>query len=127
MKFNPVDKSTTRIAPDFGAHLMKWFKGAMCHAYNGVIYCPSVTYRGILKIDTKTDTVKDLDFNLLPERGFCNWMSCAVAPDGCIYFMPFRARRIMKLDPTNNEVISSVGVDLGDGLKYNGQWDGCRD
>ena len=126
MKFNPVDKSITRIAPDFADDLMKWSKGAMPD--NGVIYCPSVTYRGILKIDTKTDTVTDLDFNLLPERGFCNWMSCAAAPDGCIYFMPFRARRIMKLDPTNNEAISSVGVDLGDGLKYRGTVvgiDGC--
>ena len=42
--------------------------------------------------------------------------------------MPFRARRIIKLDPNNNYAISSVGDDLGRGLKYIGTVvgiDGC--
>ena len=57
------------------------------------------------------------------------WLSCALALDGCIYFMPADARRIMKLDPNNGDAMSSVGDDLGDkGWKYSGtvvEIDGC--
>ena len=57
------------------------------------------------------------------------WASCATALDGCIYFMPCNARRIMKLDPNNNDAMSSVGDDLGrHGYKYIGTVvgiDGC--
>ena len=47
------------------------------------------------------------------------WESCIAACDGFIYFMHHDARRIMKLDPYNNDAISSVGDDLGHGyFKY---------
>ena len=57
VKLNPVDKSITHIGPDFGDDEGKWYRGAMTD--NGVIYCPPCSYfdRGILKIDTNTDTV----------------------------------------------------------------------
>ena len=42
------------------------------------------------------------------------WNSCATALDGCVYFIPYNARRIMKLDPNNDDAMSSVGDDLGD-------------
>ena len=114
VKFNPVDNSMTLIGPDFGdGH--KWTRGAMTES--GIIYCPpynSLT-NGILKIDTNTDNVTVLDINFLPEQDYYMWVSCAAALDGCIYFMPYMARRIMKLDPNNNDAMSSVGDDLGDG------------
>jgi len=117
----------THIGPDFGDG-RKWSSGAITD--NGIIYCTLEDSfdRGILKIDTNTDTVTELDANLLPEQGGCMWISCAVALDGCIYFMPTNARRIMKLDPNNNDAMSSVGDDLGDGWKYSGTVvgiDGC--
>ena len=124
-KFNPVDKSIAYIGPDFPYG--NWYKGAMTD--NGIIYCPPYEDydRGILKIDTNTDTATELNRNLLPEQGV--WASCAAALDGCIYFMPTRARRIMKLDPNNNDAMSSVGDDLGsNGSKYSGTVvgiDGC--
>ena len=126
-KFNPVDKSMTHIGPDLGDGF-KWGRGAMTG--NGIIYCvPKHENRGILKIDTNTDTATELEANLLPERGPAMWSSCVAALDGCIYFMPDKARRIMKLDPNNNDAISSVGDDLGDKKwKYNGTVvgiDGC--
>ena len=116
-KFNPIDKSMTEIGPDFedgwnGEDSFKWSGGAITDT--GVIYCPPCNDRGILKIDTNTDTVTVLDRNLLPERGDYRWLSCALALDGCIYFMPGSAHRIMKLDPNNGDAISSVGDDLGD-------------
>ena len=107
VKFNPFDESITHIGPDFGGNI-KWFKGAM--ADNGIIYCPPYySSRGILKIDTNTDTVTLLNANLLPEQGNDLWESCAAALDGCIYFMPYNAHRIMKLDPSNGDAMSSVG------------------
>ena len=128
-KFNPVDRSITEIGPDFGGVWCKWSIGAMTE--NGIIYCPPCNRdRGILKIDTNTDTVTDLDANLLPEQGDgFMWESCAAALDGCIYFIPCKARRIMKLDPNNGDAMSSVGDNLGDGAsKYIGTVigiDGC--
>ena len=121
VKFDVVDKSMTEIGPEFDDDDdWKWRKGAM--TASGIIYCPpSNQFYGILKIDTNTDDVTELDRDLLPERKDDDdddedddmWMSCALALDGCIYFMPCNARRIMKLDPNNNDAISSVGDDLG--------------
>ena len=127
IKFNPLDKSMTHIGPDLGSGY-KWTRCAMTDS--GVIYCtPCGRRRGILKIDSNTDTVTVLDFNLLPGQGRCTWLSCAAALDGCIYFMPYMASRIIKLDPNNNDAISSVGDYLGLGNdKYVGTVvgiDGC--
>ena len=133
IKFNPVDKSMNYIGPsirpDFGGGWDKWYGGSITD--NGIIYCPPQHRdRDILKIDTNTDTATELDSrNNRPEQGFEMWISCAAALDGCIYFMPCHARRIMKLDPNNNDAMSSVGDDLGrDGWKYRGTVvgiDGC--
>ena len=126
MKFYPMDKSFAYIGPDLGGgEWDTWVKGAM--ANNGVIYClPANSYRGILKINTNTDNVTELDINF-PERGGSNkWLSCDLALDGCIYFMPNNARRIFKLDPNNGDAVSSVGDDLGKGKwKYMGTVVGC--
>ena len=124
-KFNPVEKSITHVGPDFVGGT-KWYRGAMTDS--GVIYCPPYDDdRGILKIDTNTDTATELDRNLLPEQGVM-LHSSAAALDGCIYFMPSVALRIMKLDPNNNDAMSSVGDDLGGGFIYIGTVvgiDGC--
>ena len=129
VKFNPVDESMTRIGPDLGDDDFKWSRGAITK--NGIIYCPPCFEDyGVLKIDTNTDNVTELDVNLLPE--ICDegrmWLSCDVAPDGCVYFMPGSTRRIMKLDPNNNDAMTSVGDDLGGECKYCGTVvgiDGC--
>ena len=88
VKFDPIDKSITHIGPDFGVG-RKWRNGAITDS--GVIYCPPWnSNRGILKIDTNADTATELNVNLLPQQGYNMWESCAVALDGCIYFMPHR-------------------------------------
>ena len=133
-KFNPIDKSMTHIGPYLGDDSdTMWYQGAMTE--NGVIYCPpGYDDRGILKIDTNTDTVTELDADLLPERGDWLWRSCALALDGCIYFMPSNADRILKLDPNNGDAITSVGDFMGEdeegvkSSKYSGTVvgiDGC--
>ena len=97
----------------------KWLSGAITDS--GVIYCVPDAHRGILKIDTNTDNVTELDINLLPEERGVMWRSRAVALDGCIYFMPSEANRITKLDPNNGDAMTSVEDDLGDGeYKYIG-------
>ena len=112
VKFNPIDKSTTHIGPDFGGGF-KWLKGAMTNS--GIIYCAQFDRDiGILKIDTNTDNDTELDRNLLPERGLQLWRSCALALDGCIHFMPSNAKLIMKLDPNDDDAMTSVGDYLGE-------------
>ena len=68
-KFNTVNKSMTHIGPDLGDDLVKWFRGSITD--NGVIYSvPCNEHCGVLKIDTNTDNVAELDTNLLPEQGW---------------------------------------------------------
>ena len=84
---------------------------------------PPSNDNGILKIDTiNGGTVTLLDTEL-PESGTggWRWVSGALALDGCIYFMPGRARRILKFNPEDERAVS-VGEDLvgGWGCKYAG-------
>ena len=77
VKFKHLDKSIAHIGPDFGDDTDKWSRGAMADS-GVIIYCsPLDGNRGILKIDTNTDNVTELDRHLLT--------SCALAVDGCIY------------------------------------------
>jgi hypothetical protein len=118
VKFNPLDKSLTEIGPDLGDGEMKWMCGV--RANTGSIYCAPYGAEHILKIDTIQGTVETLDDVRLPERGEWLWMSGALAPDNSIYYMPATARGIMRLNP-DNDSLSSVGDDLGEGWdKYKG-------
>jgi hypothetical protein len=117
VKFNPLDKSLTEIGPDLGEGEAKWKCGVL--ANNRSIYCAPHRADHILKIDTIRGTVETLDDVELPEIGDCLWWSGALARDNSIYYMPYNARRIMRLNP-DNDSLSSVGNDLGRGLKYSG-------
>jgi hypothetical protein len=118
VKFNPLDKSFTEIGPDLGDGEMKWMCGV--RANNGRIYCAPFGADHILKIDTIQGTVETLDNVELPETGDWLWASGALAADNNIYYMPDSARRIMKLN-SDNDSLSSVGDDLGEGgFKYSG-------
>jgi hypothetical protein len=116
VKFNPIDKSLTEIGPNLGRRMGKWHCGV--RANNGKIYCASFCSNHILKIDTIQGTVERLDDVELPETGDGLWMSGALATDSHIYYMPYGARRIMRLN-SNNDTLSSVGGDLGNN-KYRG-------
>ena len=133
VKYNPADDSLKEIGPDFGStNHWKWDSGVL--AGNGSIYCiPHNDFLGdigILKIDTVNETVTIVNVEEPPETSvLASWSPGALALDGCIYFMPCHARRILKFDP-ENESVASVGEDLGvDGRSmYNGTVlgiDGC--
>ena len=83
------------------------------------IYCTPYDAEYILKINTIQGTVKKLDNVELPETSGLLWTSGALAPDNNIYYMSSYARRIMRLSP-DNDSLTSVGDDLGDGWKYSG-------
>ena len=102
-KFNPIDMSLTPIGQDLGVSIrvvVMWSRGVL--ANNGSIYCVSTTEGPvqILKIDTIHDTTEILDVQGMSEPNMIErrWISGALALDGCIYFMPCNARRIIKLD-----------------------------
>ena len=101
VKFNPIDESRTFIGPDLGAKVNKWY------------YCAPFNSDRVLKIDTQSGSVTTIQA-ILPEQG--SWSSAALAPDGCIYFMPYYSRRILRLDPIT-DTIGSVGIDFGRGLR----------
>jgi hypothetical protein len=117
VKFNPIDKSLTEIGPDLGEGIDKWLCGVL--ANTGNIYCAPYCADHMLKINTIDGTVETLDDVELPETGCDLWKSGALAADNHIYYMPYHARSIMRLNP-DNDSLSSVGDDLGDGWKYNG-------
>ena len=56
---------------------------------------------GIPKIDTENGTDALLDF-ILPERGGGLWKKGDLGLDGNIYFIPYKDRRILKVDPCND-------------------------
>ena len=126
-KYNPVDKSMKKIGLDLGDDAWKYNKGI--RAKNGSIYClPQLdrynNAKYILKItpndggDAKVEVLNDRP---LPEEGNDLWLEGALASDGCIYYMPYNARRILKLDPENDDSLSLVGDDFGEeDDKYNG-------
>ena len=102
--------------PEHGIVGVATFAGFYC------IYCaPYNSNYSILKINTNDGTVETLDNVELPETGHLYlWASGALATDNCIYYMPYNALRIMRLNP-GNVTLSSVGDDLGDGwMKYSG-------
>jgi hypothetical protein len=123
VKFNPLDKSFTKIGPELGRGGCKWKCGVL--ANNMCIYCAPFNAAHVLKINTIDDTVETLDdVELPPERGVAGgrmmWASGALASDNHIYYMPYTARRIMRLNP-DNDSLSSVGDDLGEvECKYSG-------
>jgi hypothetical protein len=72
--------------------------------------------------------VETLDNVELPYNGHLYlWASGALATDNFIYYMPYNALRIMRLNP-DNDTLSSVGDDLGEGgFKYRGTVVGNED
>ena len=115
VKFNPLDKSLTE---------METSGAVVCLPTPAASTVPLTDNADhILKINTFDGTVKTLDNVELPETGGDGellWASGALASDNNIYYMPSNARRIMRLNP-DNDSLSSVGDDLGEGSsKYNG-------
>jgi len=112
------DGSLTEIGPDLGEGRYKWRCGV--RANTGSIYCAPYGADHILKIDPIQGTVETLTDIEMPETGRGLWASGALAPDNHIYYMPAFARQIMRLNP-DNDSLSSVGDDLGEGYgKYSG-------
>jgi hypothetical protein len=102
VKFNPIDKSMELIGPV--VHY-EWFCGVL-FAKNGLIYCPPHYFNSqMLKINTIDSTVEVIVVEMPPwfdsDYGAA-WMSGAVGPDECIYYMPVQSQSILRLDPSND-------------------------
>ena len=128
--FNPDDKSIKAIGPDLGGGYGKYCSGI--RADNGSIYCVPNGTQYFLKItpmmgkggDCKIEILKD---RKLPWNGINLWRVGALAKDGCIYYLPYSGKHILKLDTVNNDTVSLVKIDLGH-KRYEGAvlgTDGC--
>ena len=111
VKCNPLDKSLTEIGSDLGEDGCKWRYGV--RAKNGNIYCATAYSEHTLKINTNDGTVETLDIVEFPQTGTDLWLSGAFAADNNIYYMPYQARWIMRLNH-DNDTCSSVVDDLGE-------------
>ena len=105
IKFNPVDKSTELIGPEF-VKIVDWHCGVL--AKNGCIYCPprSANTMIMLKINTIDNTVETIDLQLQRQITFHEgWGSGAVGRDGCIYYFPYfvDCRYILRVDPDTDK------------------------
>ena len=109
LKLNSTDRSISIIGPDLGNGESKWSGGALCLA-DGCIYCAPFNAEYVLRINTNPKNspqsriksgVTVLTNVELPEEGDGKWCSGGFSPlDGCVYFMPCNARKILKLDPS---------------------------
>lgn len=113
LKFCPRERTHALVGPDLGDGF-KWVGGTADG--KGRIYCIPHDWlrRGVLEIDTRDDTVRELALPL-PERGV--WTKGALGGDGCLYFVPLDARRVLRLD-TDNGAVASVGTDYYEVLGY---------
>jgi len=131
IEFNPENKSFKEIGPDLGVGGEKYWNGIM--ADNGSIYC--VPYRGkyflkitpmdggdaeilILKdkeIPVPTSVIEDRNEDEIDDDSDdddIGWVTGALANNGCIYYLPYDANRILKLNPNNDDSLSLVGDDF---------------
>ncbi len=113
VKYNPIDQSLKEIGPNLGPRSTKWMGGVLS-SKNGCIYCAPYGSSSFLKIDTIKGVVETLDL-AAEESGYGMWGAGTLALDGCIYFIPHFAKRILRLNP-EDETVTSVGDDLGGSL-----------
>ncbi len=117
VKFNPVDKSMRLIGAEVDG---AWYIGILAH--NGCIYSEFSSQHGsrrMLKINTVDGTVETLDETRLRAQEFRNreWLTGAVGPDNCIYYLPGFGHDgmgvILRLDPDTDTLCSILVPNLG--------------
>ena len=101
VKFNPIDNSMELIGPVLVGQ--DWMCGVLL-AKNGIIYCPPHYFNEkMLKISTIDSTVEEIDVVIDVGLEYnAAWLSGAVGPDECIYYMPVQSQYILRLDPSND-------------------------
>ena len=104
IQFNEETQEIKEIGPDLGVKYKYWRD---IRADNGSIYCMpfNVNEAHILKIipmEGQDAEVCILNDKQLPEEDdndckFDKWRDGALAKDGCIYYLPYYAARVLKL------------------------------
>ena len=95
--------------------------GAACDADGNNVYFVPRDASQVLKLeqgsseaDSMTLTMLEQDFTEANEK----WEGGCLGRDGRIYCCPFRARRVLQIDPST-DTAKEVGPDLGDIPNYN--------
>ena len=123
LEFHLQDKSMREIGPDLGAGGRKYRNGI--RAENGSIYCipyiGAIQFLKITPVEGGEDAMVRIMYNdeKCPRMKFMGWIAGALAKDGCIYYMPYNASRVLKLDPSNNDSLSLIGGEVGDYMEDN--------
>ena len=113
VEFHVEDESIKEIGPDLGNQCGKYINGIK--AGNGSIYCMPHNTKDFLKIIPGEGQNAEVKMLHLREQEIPSgdWMTGALANDGCIYYFPDCHRgRILKLDPSDGDSLSLVGEEL---------------
>ena len=96
-------------------------------APDGCIYAaPFIGTTHVLRIDPVERTATHIGDDV-KQAGEAKWFTGAVGADGRLYFPPFVATRVLRIDPTTHTV-ELIGEELGGGKKWLGAFtgpDGC--
>jgi outer membrane protein assembly factor BamB len=109
VKFNPKCPEELSLVGDESKTEMNCGNGVL--GDDGYIYALSDQGR-VLKVDTTNNSYSwsKGGMNFLLGRG---WGNPVIGSDKCIYWPPYRANRVLKFDPTTQQLPSLVGHDLG--------------
>ena len=99
------------------------YGGGVCDPLTGNVYCFPSDADKVVKIDCRSDKVELIGGSLedvYPEEalkaGFYNkWQNGFVGLDDCLYSIPCNANRVLKIDPTTDEVFI-----------FGGPFEGCE-
>ena len=119
LEMNIEDKSIKSIGPLL-TNVQYW---SGIRADNGSIYCipDGIETDYFLKITPKEEEGVDAEVKILadrplPESGYNWWREGVLAKDGCIYYLPFEASNVLKLDPSCGDSLSLVGDEFESNL-----------
>ena len=114
LRIDPSNDETKLVGEECNG-IRKWCNG---FAHGGFIYGIPFVENQFLKYSIKTETSELVGDDFGNNYGG-NWISGAVADDGCFYCFPYHHNRILKLNP-NDDTTSFVGEEIEGGGKFSG-------
>ena len=113
LKIDPSNDRITLVGEEYDGY-RKWCTG---FAHGNFVYGIPFKANQFLKYNTKTETSVLVGDDL--GNRYAEWMSGAVADDGCLYCFPYHHHRILKLN-LNDDTTIFVGEEMEIGCNFCG-------
>ena len=118
LKHDTSTNISTLVGDDYDYLTDKWYGGV--YTNNSVYFVPFCSNQ-VLKLDCNTDTTTKIGKEFIVQGiGDFKYRGGVLGDDGCVYFPPYDAEQIIRVDPSNNDECTFIGQ------KYDGdkKWDG---